>query len=137
MPTGRGAFFSLAWIVFTFAGAGAALLLKSFLEKIGTELGKEFIDYWLKRKQNKRDPREPKALFPCAVIYEAKPGLLVVVPLFSSEQRGLAEMPGILELADQALPDSGDPHLIARFDTGSGRWTLDPFEFEYLSKTKK
>jgi hypothetical protein len=137
MPTGRGDFFQLAWLVFTFAGAGAAVLLKSFLKEVGTELGKRLVDHWFKHREDKRTLLGPTAIFPCVVIYEAQPGFLVVVPLKSSIQSGFEEMPIIQELADKACLDStGAAQLIARFDGDSGRWTLDPFEFEYLSRKR-
>jgi hypothetical protein len=137
IPTGRGDLFQLGWLVFTFAGAGAALLLTSFFKAIGTELGKRLVDHWFKHREDKRTLLGPTAIFPCVVIYEAQPGFLVVVPLRSSTQAGFGEMPIIQELADKACSDSTGPaQLIAQFDADSGRWTLDPFEFEYLSRKR-
>src|SRR5215467_16220692 len=54
-PTGKGATWDLAWIVFTFLGSGGALIFKSFLDSVGKELGKKLVDHCTKKNEERRN----------------------------------------------------------------------------------
>jgi len=64
----------LSWLVWAFIGTSAALVLTSFLESIGSELGKRMDDhFWAKAAQEKETFWSQN---PIVVVYEVKAGVI-------------------------------------------------------------
>lgn len=84
----------LAWLVLTFVGSGAVLVLKSFLQTIGSELGKKVVAHFTKRPDGKVE-KEPRS-HGIAVVFEIKPSLKGVIYI-DSPALDRSQLPAIIE----------------------------------------
>jgi hypothetical protein len=69
----------LSWLVITFLGAGTAITIKSFLKELGKEAGKRLIDRLLSKRNAKDDKTREPVFAPLVLVYEARPGVIVVI----------------------------------------------------------
>lgn len=131
LDVGKGSYAAIAWLIFTFGGAGGAFLLKSFFESIGSELGKKVVDYW-----SKKEEKESRARYPCAVVYEVQPKHIVVVPIVSTTDPSF----GRLHLLPEVIENDGRlrlgnlARLCAYYDVTSGQWELVHTNYEELPR---
>ena len=126
----------LAWLVLSFVGAGAAIIVQSFLQAIGSELGKNFVKHFAKSKKSKEQydswcGRDP--LHPVAVVYKVKPTILCVIRIDLSTNAGTSDLAETLKrieklatkLQSQRVKSLPNAVIEARFDKKAGKWIVE------------
>jgi hypothetical protein len=112
---------TLAYLAITFIGIGAGLLLKSFLQSLGSELGKTLIEHFSKKKV------EPHIQSSQILLYEVNPRIVVLIPMISPAEPGFADRMKIPELIDKivsSLPASQNAILRTSFDVKTNSWKI-------------
>jgi hypothetical protein len=126
----------LAWLVFSFVGAGAAVIVKSFLQAIGSGLGKNFVKHFAKSKKSKEQydswrGRDP--LHPVAVVYKVKPAILCAIRIDQSTNAGTSNFPETLKrieklaakLQSQRVESLPNAVIEVRFDKKTRKWIVE------------
>ena len=142
-PLGHVITTEVAILVITFLGTGAALMLKSFLEAVGSELGKKLVEHFKSKPKNKHTFVGPcnETLF---ILYEISEGQVALMPLMSSNTPGFHERMQIPEAIQKAAePSSAGQNGIfwASFDEKSKLWKVESLEegivLEYTNEDGK
>lgn len=112
----------LAPLVVTLLGGGALIVLKAFLESVGSELGKSFMERWKSRTTKQLRRSQPGFVILC----ELRPKLIAVVRLdtVGLEQHDSEQLLGRLELLEGEIC-SEEAVLWAEFDSLTKRWVVE------------
>lgn len=136
----------LAWFVLSLAGASAGIILKSFLEAIGSELGKNFVNH-IKTKDERidwrrLDPQQRRApRHPAAVVWRVKPTVFAIIRIDESTNAGVSTLSETLKRVEELATtleserDKGLPNTVVEvlFDTKTGKWIVEHHSSAWLS----
>jgi len=113
----------LAALAVTILGGGTLIVLKAFLQSIGSELGKEFVKRWKPRTTEPAGRSEPGLIVLC----ELRPKLIAVMRLDSSalDQRHSAELLEKIERLQAELSPETEAVIWVEFDPVNNRWSVE------------
>lgn len=123
---GPGAMVPLAWLAITFIGAGATIVVKKFLEQIGSELGKKLVERFTRKVDETTSKSSLKnPVYPIVVVYEIKPRTTAVIPLVAPNHPGFdkrLQVPSLIEEEVVKLTTQSAVTMLAWFDEKSELW---------------
>jgi len=126
----------LASLVLSFVGAGAAIIVTSFLQEIGSELGRKFVKLFAKSKKSKKQRRPWSSrdpVHPVAIVYEVKPAILCIIRIDVSTNAGTSNLPETFKyikklatkLQSQRVKSLPNAVIEARFDKKAEKWIVE------------
>lgn len=131
----------IGYLIWTFIGTGAALLLRSFIEAIGSELGKKVVDHFAKKdavlEENGIIVAEENPLGTVTFVLELKKSIFLVIPITMQSDVLLLNIDSILSKAKSRAKKLNTPTmLLVYLDRKKKSWDFQTreIECEYDSK---
>jgi hypothetical protein len=110
----------LGLLVITILGTGGALVFKSLLQSVASELGKKLVEHFFRKAKKEQNP--------LVVLYEISPTAVAEVHLVSPAHPGFQQMksiPALIEGKTRQLTADTPNHFLVAYDERSKIWKAE------------